>query len=61
VKQKVLPTAVASDSDHYVVVGGGKAPRFMSVQEVARGFGVPAVGPLMKMLKGEKPTRRWHA
>jgi hypothetical protein len=55
VKQKVLPTAVASDSDHYVVVGGGKEPRFMSVQEVARGFGVPAVGPLMKMLKGEKP------
>ena len=55
VKQQVLPTAVASDSDHYVVVGGGKEPRFMSVQEVARGFGVPAIGPLMKMLAAEKP------
>ena len=27
----------------------------MSVQEVARGFGVPAVGPLMRMLKAEEP------
>ena len=27
----------------------------MSVQEVARGFGVPAIGPLMKMLKAEEP------
>ena len=53
VKQKVLPTAVASDSDHYVVVGAGREPRFMSVQEVARGFGIPAVGPLIKMLKSE--------
>ena len=55
VKTKTLPTAVASDSDHYVVVGAGREPRFMSVQEVARGFGVPKIGPLMKMLAAATP------
>jgi len=41
VKVDSFLTAVASASDHYVVLGPGMAPRFMSVQEVGRTLGVP--------------------
>jgi hypothetical protein len=50
VKTSVLPTAVASASDHYVVLELGKAPRFMTVEEVGRGFGLPMESPLMGAL-----------
>ena len=55
VKTHVLPTAVASESDHYVIVDPERPPRFMTVEEVARGFGIPAESPLMEMLAREKP------
>ena len=51
VHQTNLPTAVAAESDHYVVVGpGGSLPRFMSVEEVGRGFGLEKESALMRML-----------
>ena len=51
VKTTELPTAVAEDSDHYVVVGpGGRWLRFMSVGEVARSFGLPSESPVSRML-----------
>ena len=53
VKTTELPTAVAEDSDHYVVVGpGGRWLRFMSVGEVARSFGLPSESPVSRMLLG---------
>ena len=53
VQQVDLPTAVAKSCDHYVVISaGGTAARFMTVEEVARGFMVPAASPLMAMLAG---------
>jgi hypothetical protein len=54
VKATELPTAVANASDHYVVLAPGKAPRFMSVQEVARGFMLPAGSMLTRVLTTEK-------
>ena len=39
-----LPTALASPSDHYVLVQPGKGPRYLSVEEVMRAFGLPAGG-----------------
>ena len=50
-----LPTAVAKSGDHYVLVTPGKDLRFLTVEEVARGFGVPTGSPLMHMLKTPKP------
>ena len=55
-KRAELPTAVAQAADHYVVVAPGETPRFMTVEEVARGFGVPAAGSLMAMLSGPTLT-----
>ena len=55
VKTRVLPTAVANASDHYIVVARGERPRFMTVEEVARGFGIPAACPLMAMLAAATP------
>ena len=51
----MLPTAVANASDHYIVVARGERPRFMTVEEVARGFGIPAACPLMAMLAAATP------
>ena len=45
-----LPTAVASPSDHFILVQPGKAPRFLSVEEVSRAFGLPEGGPTWKAL-----------
>ena len=50
VKQEALPTAVASASDHYVVLQPQHQPRFMSVNEVARAFAVPEGGLMSNML-----------
>ncbi|KAL1527611.1 hypothetical protein AB1Y20_008997 [Prymnesium parvum] len=44
---EVLPTAVASAGDHYVLVGPAGAARYMSVDEVARAFGIASTSPLM--------------
>jgi len=49
VKVHSLPTAVASASDQYVVLEPGKAPRFMSVQELVGRWACPN-GALMGML-----------
>jgi hypothetical protein len=51
-----LPTAVASPSDHYVLVQPGARPRFLTVQEVARSLGVPEGGSLGAMLRGPALT-----
>ena len=53
VSQVSLKTALACASDHYIVVSGVAPPRFMTVEEVARAFGVPAASPLMRPLAGE--------
>jgi hypothetical protein len=51
VKTTELPTAVAQESDHYVVVGpGGNWTRFMSVGEVARSSGLSRESPVSRML-----------
>ena len=55
IKMKELPTAVASPSGHYVLVlPGGANPRYLTVEEVARGFQVPTGSPLMRMLSNTK-------
>ena len=50
VKTDVLPTAVANASDHYVLLSPGKDPRFLTVEEVSRGFGLCSGSPLAKTL-----------
>ena len=63
-------TALASTSDHYVLLTPGKEPRFMTVEEVARSFGNPKASPLMRMLRSPgtlqcspkgKQLRAWAA
>ena len=53
VKQTELPTLTANASDHYVVLSSKTEPRFMTVQEVMRAFGVPAQSSLWKALVKE--------
>ena len=53
VKTVALPTLVANPGDHYVLVGPGTEPRFLTVEEVARGFEVPVDSPLMDILLDE--------
>ena len=48
--QEELPTAVASSSDHYIVVRPDGPPRFMTVEEVCRAFGLPRCGPTWEAL-----------
>jgi site-specific DNA-cytosine methylase len=50
VKTKELPTLTGNAGNHYVVLARGKEPRFMTVEEVARGYMVPR-GPLLRMLR----------
>ena len=50
---RVLPTAVASSADHYVLLQPGSAPRFLSVGEVARSFGVPRTSCVYRMLMND--------
>ena len=50
VKVKELPTATANPSDHWVVLAPGKEPRFLTVQESMRAFGIPARSPLWSTL-----------
>ena len=58
VKTTDLPTALANTSDHYVVVAPSEPPRFMTVEEVARAFGLRDRSCLMDMLKTRRRTRR---
>ena len=51
VNTEFFPTAVGSGSDHYVVMAKGKPPRYMSVGEVARSFGVSEESDLYYMLE----------
>ena len=51
-----LPTAVASDGNHYVLLRPGKGPRFMTVREVGRSFGLKEDGRLMAELQRGPPT-----
>ena len=48
-----LPTAVASASDHYILVQPSQAPRFMTVEEVGRCMGLEEGCPLMATLSDE--------
>ena len=59
VKTDVLPTAVASPSDHYVIVSPGKTPRFMTISENARCLWVQPDSPLLPTLNGDlvSPTQ----
>jgi hypothetical protein len=52
VKTDVAPTAVASASDHYIVLLPGHPPRFATVEENGRFMGVDPASPLMAMLAG---------
>jgi hypothetical protein len=56
VHTKTLPTIVASASDHCVLVTKDAPPRFLTVQEVSRAFGVPEGGPLDAMLRSDALT-----
>ena len=58
VKTVALPTLVANPGDHYVLVGPGTEPRFLTVEEVARGFEVPIDSPLMGVLPPPL-SRKW--
>ena len=53
VATRVLPTAVVSPADHYVLLRPGSAPRFLSVGEVARSFGIPRASCVFKMLMSD--------
>ena len=44
-----LPTLVANCADAYVLVQTHRPPRFLSVQEICRAFGVPD-GPMLRTL-----------
>jgi site-specific DNA-cytosine methylase len=59
VNTRELRTAVSSPSDHYVLLTPGQAPRFLTVQEIARTMGVPEGGSLDKMLRSSvlSPTQ----
>ena len=50
VKFDELLTATANPSDHYVILTPSKEPRFMTVQETMRAFGVPAQSLLWNSL-----------
>ena len=50
IKHETLPTATANASDHYVLLRPGTSPRFLSVNECARAFGIHADGALFRML-----------
>jgi len=52
-----LPTALACDSDHYVLVAPGHQPRFLTVQEVCRCCGIIDSSPLMRALSTEPLSR----
>ena len=56
VHASVLPTALASDGDHYIHVGRGSM-RWWTVNEVARSFGVPATCPVMAVLRRDGGPR----
>ena len=53
VATRVLPTAVVSSADHYVLLQPGSAPRFLSVGEVARSFGIPQASRVYGMLMSD--------
>ena len=50
-----LPTATANASDHYILLQPNTAPRFLSVNECARAFGVDESGPMFRMLTANGP------
>ena len=53
VRTTELPTAVANAGDHYVLLRPKGEPRFLTVEEVARAFGVPGESPLMRTLRSK--------
>ena len=54
VKCRELATLTANPSDQYVVLTPGKEPRFMTVEETLRAFGVPPQSLLWKALTARK-------
>ena len=53
VATRVLPAAVTSPADLYVLLQPGSAPRFPSVGEVARSFGNPRTSRVYRMLMSD--------
>ena len=54
VRQVELPTLTANASDHYVILSPGAGPRFMSVEETMRSFGIPAGSRVWKELRSAR-------
>ena len=50
----MLPTALGNASTHLLVLAPGKRLRFLTVEETARAFQVPAESPLMRVLSDPK-------
>lgn len=50
IRTDVLPTAVASAADHYLLVSPGGEVRYLTVVEVARSCGISETSPLMAAL-----------
>lgn len=57
VRREILPTATASASDHFILVGPGGGARYFTVQEVARAFGLSPESPLYITLATEGVMR----
>ena len=51
VRQQELRTLTANAPDHYVVLTPKKAPRFMTVEETMRAFGIPEAGRTWRCLR----------
>jgi len=51
-----LPTALASASDHYLVVSPGRKIRWATVEETARSFGIEPQCPVMRPLVSTGPV-----
>ena len=54
VKFDVLATAVANQSDHYVIVAPNEPARFMTVDELTRAFGIPPWSSLSGVLLAKR-------
>ena len=51
VRVRELATLTGNSSDHYVILTPGKEPRFMTVEETMRAYGIPAGSRVWKELR----------
>ena len=54
VRVQELATLTANASDHYLILTPGKEPRFMTVEETMRAFGIPAGSRAWKELRSSQ-------